>query len=91
MITIDIDVTKIDKGRLKDGKYLKLTLIDTPNGKYGDFMVKQSVTKEEREARVDMPILGNGKDWSKGKGGKSQAAPAAKAAPQEPADDDIPW
>ena len=69
MITLSIDVTLIDKSRLKEvtrrdgkpAKFLELVLIDTPNGQYGDFMVKQGVTKEEREARKEMPILGNGK------------------------------
>lgn len=64
MITVKVDVTKIDKARLfkgAKGTYLDLILIETPNGEYGDFMVKQSVTKEEREAKLQMPILGNAK------------------------------
>lgn len=69
MITLSIDATLIDKSRMKEvtrkngkvAKFIDLVLIETPNGKYGDFMVKQSVTKEERAARLEMPILGNGK------------------------------
>lgn len=67
MITLSIDFNQVDQKRIKpftkkDGtqaNYLELILIETPNGKYGDFMVKQGVTKEERQARLDMPILGN--------------------------------
>lgn len=69
MITISIDVTLLDKARfkevvVKDGhtaKFCDIVLIETPTGKFGDYMVKQDTTKEEREAKVQMPILGNGK------------------------------
>lgn len=70
MITLSIDVTKLDKGRFKpvtrkNGEkaiFCELVLIETPNGEYGDYMVKQSVTKQEREEGVQLPILGNGRD-----------------------------
>ena len=65
MISISIDVKKIEKQRLFDGKkgtYLDMVLIPTPNSEYGDYMVVQSVSKEEREQGVKGPILGNGKD-----------------------------
>lgn len=73
MITLSIDVTLLDKARFKEvtrkngkvAKFCELVLIDTPNGPHGDFMVKQSITKEERAARLEMPILGNGKTWAK--------------------------
>lgn len=66
-ISIKIDVTKIDKARLfhakeSGAKYLDLvTFIDTENaGQYGDHgFITQSATKEEREAKTQMPILGN--------------------------------
>lgn len=41
--------------------FLELVLIDTPGGKYGDYMVKQSQSIEDRKARKETPILGNGK------------------------------
>lgn len=70
MIILSIDVTLIDKKRMKEvtrqsgakAKFLELVLIETPDGKHGDYMVKQGVTKEEREAKIEMPILGNGKN-----------------------------
>ena len=65
MITIKIDVTKINKSRLyvgEKGTYLNCVLIDTPESKYGhDFMIVQETTKEEREAGTRGTILGNGK------------------------------
>ena len=67
MISLKIDVTKIDKSRLFEGKkgtYLDLILIETPNSQYSDYMVKQSVSKEERENGVEI-ILGDGKVFKK--------------------------
>lgn len=69
MITLSIDVTQLDKTRFKritrkngtPAVYADLVLIDTPDGQYGDFMVKQSTTKEERLNGVQTPILGNAK------------------------------
>ena len=64
MITLKIDVKKIDKSRLyvgEKGTYLDCVLIPTPNSEYGDYMVVESVTKAEREAGQKGTILGNGK------------------------------
>lgn len=65
MISISIDVMKIEKQRLFDGKkgtYLDCVLIETPNNEYGnDYMVVQSVSKEEREQGVKGTVLGNAK------------------------------
>lgn len=87
MITLSIDVTLLQKARFKevtrrDGKkavFCELVLIDTPNSQYGDFIVKQSVTKEERAARVEMPILGNGKNLDKPSGRRPNLQPEAKS------------
>ena len=69
MITLSFDVTKLDKSRFKPftkkngdkAIYCELVLIETPTGEYGDYIVKQSVTKQEREDKVQLPILGNGR------------------------------
>jgi hypothetical protein len=64
-ISVKIDVTKIDKARLfkgEKGTYLDLTtFIDTEQeGQYGDHgFISQSVSKEEREQKIQTPILGN--------------------------------
>lgn len=95
MITLNIDVTLLDKARFKritkkDGSqavYCDLVLIENPSGKYGDFMVKQSVTKEERQARKEMPIIGNGKDWS-----NQSSAPAPAPKKESPiSEEDVPF
>ena len=64
MITGKIDVMKINKDRLykgKKGTYLSIVLIPTPNSEYGDYMIKENVSKEDREAGNDGAILGNTK------------------------------
>ena len=64
MISISINVNKIDKSRLfkgAKGTYLDMVLIETPNSEYGDYMVVESVSKEEREQGVKGTILGNAK------------------------------
>jgi hypothetical protein len=63
IIRVKVDVTKIDKDRLfigKKGTYLDLVLLPVRESKFGEsHLVKQDVSKEDREAGVEMPILGN--------------------------------
>ena len=65
LIAIKIDVTKIEKERLFEGKtgaqYLDaVVFVNDEAGQYGDNgMVTQSVSKDEREAGVKGNILGN--------------------------------
>ena len=94
MITLKIDVRLLDKARFFEGKeknghkplYCDLVLIERKEiGQYGDtHIVKQSVTKEERAAKKEMPILGNATDR-----GRSSAPPAAQHANKP--DGDVPW
>lgn len=92
MITASINVTKVQKEKLikgKSGMYLNLVLIETPNGQYGDFMVVQDTTKEERLQGVKGVILGNAKIFQKG-GAQAKAAP--KNSNPEPEDgSDVPF
>ena len=77
IITLKINVTLIEKARLfkgEKGTYLDLVLIPTPNNQYGDYMIKQSVKKEERD--VKMPILGNAKIMAPAKPKPEADAPA---------------
>lgn len=84
MIKLDIDVTKLDRERFRPGKngqkYCDLVLFDHPND-YSDGFVKQDVTKEERESRLERPIIGNWKHI----GGKPTPKPSA--AMQDDTDD----
>ena len=66
-VNLKIDVTKIDKAKLFQGKngakYLDMTaFIDIDvQGQYGDNgMIVQSVSKEEKDAGQKGAILGNG-------------------------------
>jgi len=65
MISVSINVSKIDKDHLyegKQGKYLNLVLWETPDDKYGnDYRVVQGVSKEARAAGTKGAILGNAK------------------------------
>lgn len=96
MITGKIDVTKIDKGKLfpgKKGTYLDIVLIDTPDNDYGDFMIVQSVTQEERQAGKRGAILGNAKMIHSGQSRRPDSNTAPKPQPsQQPSDsDDVPF
>jgi hypothetical protein len=64
MIKIKIDVTKIDKERLykgEKGTYLNAVMIETPENDYGDYVIIEEISKEEREQGDKGNILGNGK------------------------------
>ena len=66
ILFVKVDVSRIDKKRLFDGKngakYLDLVCIPS-DGKYGDtHFVTQSCSKEERAAGLKMPIIGNVKE-----------------------------
>lgn len=104
MITLKIDVTKIDKSRLfkgAKGTYLDIVVYenDTPDEYGNEFSVKQSCSKEDRDNGVKMPYIGNGKNI----GQKKQQAPPQRttnkiprAQPQEEdpfaaEGGDIPW
>lgn len=100
MITVRIDVTKIDKARLFKGKkgiYLDIVLVETPDDQYGNsHMVVQSVSKEERQQGVRGAILGNAKSWLSRRGNGDDEGRAQRSQPQPaPAfaggDEDVPF
>jgi len=75
VINCKIDVTKITKSKLfqgEKGTYLNFTLVPTPNGQYGDFMLTEDTTKEERAGGTKGVILGNGKKFQRGEGSSNQ-------------------
>jgi hypothetical protein len=105
MIKLKIDVTKIDKSRLfvgAKGTYLDLVVYenDRPDEYGNEYSVKQDCTKEDRDAGVKMPYIGNGKNIGQ-KRQQTQAQPARttrnipRAQPQvdnTPEDEtDTPW
>lgn len=100
IITVKIDVRKLAKARFFEGKadasghkplYADLVLIERKKvGKFGDtHIVKQGVTKEEREAKLEMPIIGN----ATVRGGGNAPAPAAQhsTAPATGDSSDVPF
>jgi hypothetical protein len=103
-ISIKIDVTKIDKARLfkgEKGTYLDLTtFIDLDEqDQYGNNgFISQSVSKEEREAKVQTPILGNTKvffsgnsDTPRSTNQESNQPPQSAPLIEEGFDDQIPF
>lgn len=97
IVSLKIDVTKIDKARLfkgAKGTYLDCTLMldEDPDEYENNGMITQSISKEERDADVKGAILGNSKiHW---KGESQPRTPAQKPAPPtnfDTADDDIPF
>ena len=78
MIKGMIDVSKIDKKRLytgKKGAYLNFVFIETPESEYGDYMIVEDVSYDERLAGKRGTILGNARIVSKTGGVKHEDAP----------------
>lgn len=69
MITISIDVMKIDKSKLVAGKngekYYNITVdeLKEPDRFGNTHTVYQSQSKDERAAKKDRVYLGKGKEW----------------------------
>jgi hypothetical protein len=63
LINASIDVTKIDKSKLYNGKYLNLTIsINDQTDTYGNNVgLTESQTKEERDLKTSKRYIGNGK------------------------------
>ena len=64
MIKAKINLKAIDKSKLFTSEttgnvYLDFVIIETPNSQYNDFMIKQDIGKEAREAGEEAPIIGD--------------------------------
>ena len=97
-LSVRIDVTKIDKARLykgAKGTYLDLTtFVDTEQqDQYeNNGFISQSTTKEERDAQVQTPILGNVKVFFTDGAKKVESAPVNQGGLSiEELDDDVPF
>lgn len=69
LLGLSIDVTKIDKSKLVNGKYLNLTVsVQDETNQYGqNVSAYHEQTKEEREAKENRNYLGNGRVfWTDG-------------------------
>lgn len=87
IINANIDLSKIDKSKIKDGKNvakyydISITVNDTPNQYGQDVSITQSQTKEEREAKEKKVYIGNGKTVWKN---EPVPAPVDEVQPQNP-------
>ena len=94
IINLKIDVTKLTKGKLFEGKkgtYANLTVAANRDGEneFGDtHHVFESQSKEEREAGTDRVYIGNGKEFVFN-GGTTTTATAPR--PEPVMDDDLPF
>lgn len=101
MIVLKIDVTKIDKTHLfdgKGGKYLDCILNENKGGvdQYGNIgFIAQSVSKEARAKGERGPIIGNYKEivTTPRAPKQSESKPSAKPTPKadDGADQDVPF
>ncbi len=101
LISISIDVTKIDKARLykgEKGTYLNadLWINDEPDKFGNDGSISMAQSKEEREAKVPKIYIGKGKKvlgWDGEAPKPKPAAPAQRYAGRQQDDngDDIPF
>jgi hypothetical protein len=99
MIKLKIDVTKIDKSRLykgAKGTYLEVIVYENekPDAYGYDYAIKQTCTKEEREAGVKMPYIGNGNHIGQKAAPQQQTTrniPRAQPAQVEDDGDEVPW
>ena len=69
LISLSIDLTKIEKSKLVNDKYLNLTIsVDDETKAYGNNVsTYHAQTKEEREAKENRLYLGNGRViWTDG-------------------------
>jgi len=90
MIVLKIDVTKIDKNHLfqgKSAKYLDAALHNRPDEYGNEGFITQSVSKEARARNEKGPIIGNWKNiGGASKPAQAEAKTATKSKPT--ADDD---
>ena len=83
LISGSIDLSKVDKSKLKDGKYLQvqISVNDTTDNYGNNVSITVNQTKEEREAKEKKTYLGNAKVvWTDGvvKTAEKVDAPSAK-------------
>lgn len=94
LIHCKIDVKKLDKNKLyfgEKGTYANITLIETPGGKYGDWMIVEDKAKDAPRDEKGT-ILGNGKNRNWGSSsGSDQPATSSGSPSGAPSVDDMPF
>lgn len=92
LISGSIDLSKIDKSKLKDGKYLQvqISVNDTTDNYGNNVSITVNQTKEEREAKEKKTYLGNAKVvWTDNVIKLAEKVDASKA--NNANDDDLPF
>lgn len=67
LVSLSIDVTKITKSKIKDGKWLNVTIsVNNEANEWGkNVSIYEEQTKEERDAKSNKNYLGSGRVvWS---------------------------
>lgn len=87
-----IDLTKVDKSRLRDGKILQITTVVDDTTKYGNNVgTYESMSKDEKDAGKKRNYVGNGKVvWTDGSITVAEKEGAQKKA-TAPATEDLPF
>lgn len=89
IISANIDLTKIEKAKIyegKKGKYYPITIVlNDELGQYGDSgYIQTEQTKDERDAKLPKSYLGNVKVvWTNGSNVEAAARDGAGGAPQQ--------
>jgi hypothetical protein len=92
LISLSIDATKVTKARMKDGKYINITInISDEADKYGNNVSAwENQTKDERDSKAKRNYLGNGKVlYTSGDVFKPEGNAPSQALP--PVQDEIPF
>lgn len=94
LISLSIDVSKITKSKIKDGKYLDVTIsVDDQTNQWGkNASIYESQTKEERDSKAPKSYIGSGKVvWVKGTISVAEKSSNEPKKAQEPAQDELPF
>ena len=89
-----IDLTKVDKSRLREGKFLQVTTVVNDETKYGNNVgTYESLSKEEKDSGKKRNYIGNGKVvWTDGTIAVAEKEAAVSSANGTPTkDEDLPF
>lgn len=89
-----IDLTKVDKSRLREGKFLQVTTVVNDETKYGNNVgTYESLSKEEKDSGKKRNYIGNGKVvWTDGNiGVADKEGPAPTTNGKVTTNEDLPF
>lgn len=87
LISASIDATKVTKAKMKDGKYIQVTieLKDEPDQYGNNVSIYENQSKEEREAKEKRVYIGNGRVvWESDEPRAKKQRPAPQIVEDEP-------